>query len=162
MIRKINIRVWHVNFVEVNLKKRFHQVLEQLLHRPETLANGIVLVTGRATIWKKQKQSEESQKEIQKWELLKTYMEKQIDFMKIENLINIFNSIDNKVVETWTEDKTFGDLMSMLSDDELKIFYKLKLVDSGLDITDKVMKISLKIPKINDINNSNVRRIFIF
>jgi|694.fasta_scaffold00614_52 hypothetical protein len=162
MIRKINIRVWHVNFVEVNLKKRFHQVLEQLLHRPETLANGIVLVTGRATIWKKQKQSEESQKEIQKWELLKTYMEKQIDFMKIENLINIFNSIDNKVVETWTEDKTFGDLMSMLSDDELKIFYKLKLVDSGLDITDKVMNISLKIPKINDINNSNVRRIFIF
>jgi hypothetical protein len=89
-------------------------------------------------------------------------MEKQIDFMKIENLINIFNSIDNKVVETWTEDKTFGDLMSMLSDDELKIFYKLKLVDSGLDITDKVMNISLKIPKINDINNSNVRRIFIF
>lgn len=82
--------------------------------------------------------------------------------MDIKNLITIFNSIDNKIVETWTEDKTFGDLMSMLSDDELKIFYKLKLVDSGLDVTDKVINISLKIPEINDINNSNVRRIFIF
>lgn len=82
--------------------------------------------------------------------------------MNTENLSNLFSSIDDKVVETWTEEKTIGDLLKLLTDDELKIFYKFKIVDCGLEKTEKIIDISLKIPSSNDVNSSQVSRIFIF
>jgi hypothetical protein len=79
MTQKTIIRVWHVNFAEVNPKRKFHRVLEQVSLRLETLASGTALAIERDIIWIKQKQNVESQKEIQKWELLKISTEKQIE-----------------------------------------------------------------------------------
>lgn len=58
----------------------------------------------------------------------------------------IFNNIDEKVVDVWVDDKTVGDLILSLNKEELELFYKLKIVDCGLEKTNSVIDLSIKLP----------------
>lgn len=53
------MKILFVNFVEVNLKRKFHQHSEPVLHHPVNQANGIALVIEQDITWIKQKQKEE-------------------------------------------------------------------------------------------------------
>lgn len=57
-----------------------------------------------------------------------------------------FNNIDEKVVDAWVEDKTVGDFIKSLTNEELEVFYKLKIIDCGLEKTNSVIDMSIKLP----------------
>ena len=58
-----------------------------------------------------------------------------------------FNEIDEKIVEAWSEDMTIGDLIQSFSKEQLELFYQLKLVDCGIEKTESVIDISVKLPE---------------
>lgn len=58
----------------------------------------------------------------------------------------IFNKIDEKIIDAWAEDLTMGDLLNSLSKEELDTFYRLKIVDCGLEKTESIIDISIKLP----------------
>lgn len=58
----------------------------------------------------------------------------------------IFQKIDEKLVDAWAEDLTMGDLINSLSEEELETFYRLKIVDCGLEKTESIIDISIKLP----------------
>lgn len=58
----------------------------------------------------------------------------------------IFEEIDEKVVDAWAEDKTVGDLIKSLSKEQKKVFYNLRILDCGLEKTEYIIDISIKLP----------------
>lgn len=58
----------------------------------------------------------------------------------------IFNKIDEKIVDAWADDLTIGDLLNSFSKEELDAFYRLKIVDCGLEKTESIIDISIKLP----------------
>ena len=59
----------------------------------------------------------------------------------------IFDEIDEKIVDAWVEDKTIGDLIESLTEEEKKVFLSLKIIDCGAELTESQLDISVKLPE---------------
>ena len=76
---------------------------------------------------------------------------KQIDHVKnywlfLSNQREIFQEIDEKIVDAWVEDKTIGFFIESLTEKEKEVFLSLKITDCGAELTESQVDISLKLP----------------
>lgn len=56
----------------------------------------------------------------------------------------IFSAIEDLAMEVWGEDGTFGDLLSVLSDEETDFLFNMKITDFAADIDDLSIGFELK------------------
>jgi len=65
----------------------------------------------------------------------------------------IFDEIDEKIVDAWVEDKTIGDFIESLTEEEKKVFLSLKIIDCGAELTESQLDISVKLPEFEQPEN---------
>jgi hypothetical protein len=63
------------------------------------------------------------------------------------NRREIFKEIDEKIVDAWADDKTFGDLLDSLTKEEKDVFLSLRITDCGAELTESQIDISMKLPE---------------
>jgi hypothetical protein len=68
-------------------------------------------------------------------------------WLSLSDKREIFDEIDEKIVDAWVEDKTIGDLIESLTEEEKKVFLSLKIIDCGAELTDSQLDISVKLPE---------------
>ena len=68
-------------------------------------------------------------------------------WLSLSDKREIFDEIDEKIVDAWVEDKTIGDLIESLTEEEKKVFLSLKIIDCGAELTESQLDISVKLPE---------------
>ena len=74
-------------------------------------------------------------------------------WLSLSNQREIFDEIDEKIVDAWVEDKTIGDFIESLTEEERKVFLSLKITDCGAELTESQLDISVKLPEFEQPEN---------
>jgi hypothetical protein len=73
-------------------------------------------------------------------------------WLSLSDKREIFDEIDEKIVDAWIEDKTIGDLIDSLTEEEKKVFLSLKITDCGAELTESQLDISIKLPEFERLD----------
>jgi hypothetical protein len=74
-------------------------------------------------------------------------------WLSLSDKREIFQEIDEKIIDAWVEDKTIGDLMASFTEEEKKVFLSLKITDCGAELTESQIDISVQLPEFEQLDN---------
>lgn len=71
-------------------------------------------------------------------------------WLRLLDRLEIFQKIDEKIIDAWIDELTIGDLLNSMTENEKKLFLSLKVVDCGAELTGNQIDISVKLPEFEE------------